>query len=123
VEYDVPTSNSFQLEVKMFGVAVVGSPFSVVGFSNPNISEGSRIAVSVLASLGIAVLVAIIVLLLWRRNDEAVRAGSPVFMILMLCGGETDLCAAYALLVWLLISLSRVRRVVFELAVRFGACH
>jgi hypothetical protein len=99
VTYNVPSSDTFQLNVWYGSGPIMGSPFTVIGYNQLSVAAGAKWAVLTLTAIACTMCILGIVFIIYQRHNKVMRASSPLFMIIILIGALIGLSSVFPLLV------------------------
>jgi len=93
IHYVAPDKESFSLTILYSGSPITGSPFTVTPLSNMDVADAMNIGFIALGFVGLVCLLALLVLVLVKRNDPRIRASSPNFLVLIVLGAIVGMLA------------------------------
>ena len=86
ITYTAPDVDTFDLYVLVNGQTIVGAPFQVTALDPLSTPSSIRTALLVASVTVSAVIFAMMLALIYYRNNRVVRAGSPLFLVLICLG-------------------------------------
>ena len=86
LSYTAPELSTFYLYVLVDGVNAYGSPYYVVGLDALQLPSSIQVAFLVLSLVLGMLVVVVMVGVVWTRDNRVVRAGSPLFLVLICVG-------------------------------------
>ena len=86
VTYTAPDLASYSLYVLVSTVAVPSGPFAVTALDPLDVPNSIQLALLVVSVVLGGVVFGMMCLLIWHRNNRVVRAGSPLFLVLICVG-------------------------------------
>jgi len=94
ISYVAPSASSFQLSVLYAGTNINGSPFTVTGLDNLNVSTSTEFAIIGLDIAVAVVLLVLVLMILINRHKEAIRDMNVVFHTIVFIASAVALGSA-----------------------------
>ena len=91
INYEAPDLDTYYLYVLVNGITILGSPFLITALNPLDVPSSIRTALLVASVIVIAIVFAMLLALIYYRNNRVVRAGSPLFLVLICLGVITSL--------------------------------